>query len=245
MNAIFHTFSPVSHYFEENIVFHDNHLIVAVKPAGMLSQRDQTGDDSILEHVRRFIKECYGKPGEAFIGSVHRLDRPAAGLMIFAKTSKAHTRLNEMFRRGEVQKTYLAISEGIPEHRVGRLVHFLEKDTARNRVQWFLAEGKGRKKAILEYETLGARANLGLLKIRLETGRPHQIRAQLAAIGCPIVGDVKYGAMRKTPDQSICLLSYSLGLIHPVKKEALSFRLTYPADTPFWKEFQSSLADPV
>lgn len=203
----------------------------------MLSQRDRTGDDSILELVKQFIKERFQKPGEVFLGSVHRLDRPASGLMIFAKTSKALTRLNKMLQNGEIHKEYYAIVEGIPEFTEKTLVHYLYKDTHNNLVKCYSKEGKGRKKAILHYELIAHTNKLSLLAIHLQTGRPHQIRVQLADMNCPVVGDIKYGATGPNRDKSICLMSKGLQFIHPVSKEYMDFQLDLPREKEVWKLF--------
>jgi 23S rRNA pseudouridine1911/1915/1917 synthase len=223
--------------FEKNILYWDNHIVIANKPAGMLSQKDRTGDDSILESLKQFIKERFDKPGEVFLGSVHRLDRPAFGLMIFAKTSKALTRLNKMIQKGEIHKEYYAVVEGIPEFSEKTLVHYLYKDTHHNLVKCYSSEGKGRKKAILHYKMLAHTKKLSLLDIHLQTGRPHQIRVQLADMACPIVGDLKYGATGPNADKSICLMSKRLQFIHPVSKEYLDFRLDLPRDKAVWSLF--------
>ena len=224
-------------FFEQQIIYHDNHIVIANKPHGMLSQRDKTGDDSILEYVKRFVKEKYNKPGEVFLGSVHRLDRPAGGLMVFAKTTKALTRLNEHFRKGEIKKRYLALVEGRPADSLKVLVHYLEKDRVRNKVRCFTEAGENRKMASLAYEVLLSRNGFSLLRIDLHTGRPHQIRAQLAYIGCPVVGDLKYGAKKASGNNDICLLSYSMTFVHPVQKIPLNFNLEYPSEEPFWELF--------
>lgn len=229
----------MKYFFEEHILYFDNHLVVAFKPANLLSQKDETGDESILEMVKRFIKEKMDKPGDVFLGSVHRLDRPAMGLMVFAKTSKALARLNEMMQQGGFRKTYLCVTEGIPAEYKGTLKHYLQKDPVRNKVKLHKDPGKDRKEAILSYELIGRHGKFSLFRIHLETGRPHQIRAQMASIGCPIVGDLKYGSDQNTPDKSICLLSWKISFIHPVTKENLRFQAKYPASKPVWKLFEN------
>ncbi len=224
-------------FFEENIIYFDNHLVVAFKPANLLSQKDETGDESILEMVKRFIKEKMGKPGDVFLGSVHRLDRPAMGLMVFAKTSKALTRLNEMMKEGGFSKTYLCVSEGNPAEYKGTLHHYLEKDPVKNRVKLHKKPGKDRKEAILNYELIGRHGKFSLIRVELMTGRPHQVRAQMASIGCPIVGDLKYGSEYNTPDKSICLLSWKIAFTHPVTKENLRLMSKYPSTRQFWNLF--------
>lgn len=226
-------------YFEKNIIYLDNHLVVAYKPSGMLSQKDRTGDDSILEHVRKFLKEKFQKPGEVFLGSIHRLDRPAEGLMVFAKTSKALTRMNALWKRGEVSKGYYAVVEGVPDKSSGTLVDYIQKDKQHNLVKRFDVPGKDRKMARLHYKVVASKSGFSLLSIKLDTGRPHQIRVQLAGISCPIVGDLKYGARFKTPDQSICLMSKKLRFIHPVAKNPLEFEINMPVSKKYWSLFRT------
>jgi len=227
----------MKNYFEENILYYDNHIICAYKPPGMLSQKDITGDDSILEHIKKFVKERFNKPGEVFLGSIHRLDRPAEGLMIFAKTSKALSRMNEKMKKGEIKKEYFAIVEGTPKEPEGALKDFLEKDRKKNRVKRFDQPGKNRKEAKLKYTVLMERLGLSLVDIKLETGRPHQIRAQFSGISCPIVGDLKYGSTRKTDETSICLVSKRIVFDHPVTKEKMDFKVDVPSDKSFWRLF--------
>jgi len=227
--------------FFNNILYADNHLVVAFKPPGMLSQRDSSGDDSILEWVARYLKAKYHKPGDVFVGSVHRLDRPARGLMLFAKTSKSHTRLLAQFRQAQVEKAYLAVVEGRPLASEGALEHFLWKDTQKNLVKVFNRPGEGRKKARLKYEWLGESDKHSLLRIYLETGRPHQIRTQLASMGCPIKGDVKYGASHALQDRSICLMAAWLRFLHPVRREKMQFTAAYPVREDYWNMFEPDL----
>jgi 23S rRNA pseudouridine1911/1915/1917 synthase len=225
-------------HFEKNIVYHDNHILVAYKPAGMLSQKDRTGEDSILEHAKQYIKEAFQKPGEVFLGSIHRLDRPAEGLMVFARTSKALTRMNAMWQRGEVGKSYLALLSGHPSLPVGKLVDYLKKDTETNTVRRFDRPGPGRKRASLNYRVLAGKQGISLVSIDLETGRPHQIRVQFAGIGCPVVGDMRYGEKRTTPDRSICLLSQRLQFIHPVSRLPMDFSVDLPTEREYWILFR-------
>lgn len=223
--------------FRKNILYFDNHIVVVHKPTGVLSQKDKTGDPSIIEFVKAFVKEEFNKPGDVFIGSVHRLDRPAQGVMLLAKTSKALTRLNEQWKAGDVNKEYLAIVEGVPDKISGTLVHYLVKDSETNKVSAFTEPKKGSKKAVLHYSLIQKAGKNAMLRINLETGRPHQIRVQLATMGNPIIGDIKYGARDTMKDKSICLLSYKLSFMHPVKKAANSFYANYPAKSPVWSLF--------
>lgn len=229
----------MKYFFEENIVYFDNHLVVAFKPSNLLSQKDDTGDESILEKVKQYIKEKMDKPGDVFLGSVHRLDRPAMGLMIFAKTSKALTRLNDLMQQGGIKKTYLCICEGNPTEYQGTLQHYLEKDPVKNRVKLHKMPGKNRKEAVLRYELIGRQGKFSMFKVQLETGRPHQIRAQMASIGCPIVGDLKYGSDQNMLDKSICLLSWKLSFTHPVTNENIRLTSKYPSSKQVWNLFEN------
>ena len=223
--------------FKEKVLYFDNHIIVAYKDAGILSQGDRTGDASILDFVKDFIKVEFKKPGEVFVGSVHRLDRPAMGLMLFAKTSKALGRLNELFRKREIHKEYLVIVSGKLKNDSAELVNYLQKDHQKNIVKCYDTPGTNRKKAILNYALIKYIEGYSLLKIQLLTGRSHQIRAQLASIGHPILGDLKYGSQYPTDGKSICLLSHSLTFVHPVTKEEMRFSIGIPANMKYWEIF--------
>ncbi len=218
------------------IIYEDNHLIAAIKPVGILSQGDATGDETILDLVKDYIKVRYRKPGDVFLGSIHRLDRPASGTMIFARTTKALKRMNELFRNHEIKKTYHIIVEGRLDDHTGRLIHFLSKDEKRNIVSVYNKQKGGTKKATLSYEVVGMLRDYSLLKVNLETGRPHQIRAQFAKIGHSVVADKKYGSTRKTDDWSICLHCSEMSFIHPVKKEEVIIAAPLP-EGGFWKLF--------
>jgi 23S rRNA pseudouridine1911/1915/1917 synthase len=198
-------------------------------------QGDKTGDTPLSDIVKDYIKEKYQKPGNVFLGVVHRLDRPVSGLVVFARTSKALSRLNEMFRTGEVHKTYWAITKNMPAIEEGRLEHWLVRNEKQNKSYAYTKEKPGAKKAVLEYKMIGRTDNYSLLEVRLLTGRHHQIRCQLAAMGCPIKGDLKYGAQRSNPDGSISLLSHRVEFVHPVSKERIDVTSPVPADNS-WQD---------
>ena len=198
-------------------------------------QGDKTGDTPLSDIVKDYIKEKYQKPGNVFLGVVHRLDRPVSGLVVFARTSKALSRLNEMFRTGEVHKTYWAITKNMPAIEEGRLEHWLVRNEKQNKSYAYTREKPGAKKAVLEYKMIGRTDNYSLLEVRLLTGRHHQIRCQLAAMGCPIKGDLKYGAQRSNPDGSISLLSHRVEFVHPVSKERIDVTSPVPADN-LWQD---------
>jgi 23S rRNA pseudouridine1911/1915/1917 synthase len=214
-----------------NIIYEDNHLLVVEKPYGVPSQEDSTGDDDMLSLCRAYIKKKYDKPGDVFLGLVHRLDRPTRGVMVFAKTSKAASRLSEQIRRGEFKKTYLAVLTREPPRKKGSLTGYLVKDETRHVARTAEKNEPGAKKASLDYEVLGARDGLCLVRVWLNTGRFHQIRAQFAGIGCAVYGDMKYGNGEKA---KLALFAEGISLIHPTKREAMLFRLT-PAHHPFDK----------
>ena len=198
-------------------------------------QGDKTGDTPLSDIVKDYIKERYQKPGNVFLGVVHRLDRPVSGLVVFARTSKALSRLNEMFRNGEVHKTYWAITKNMPAIEEGRLEHWLVRNEKQNKSYAYTKEKPGAKKAVLEYKMIGRTDNYSLLEVRLLTGRHHQIRCQLAAMGCPIKGDLKYGAQRSNPDGSISLLSHRVEFVHPVSKERIDVTSPVPSDN-LWQD---------
>ena len=213
-----------------DIIFEDNHLIVINKRVGDIVQGDQTGDEPLSEIVKSYIKEQYNKPGAVFLGVVHRLDRPTTGIVVFAKTSKALTRLNAAFSNRETQKTYWAITKNKPENEKGELIHFLRRNPKNNTSKAFVKEVNDSKKAHLSYEIIAKSERYFLLEIELHTGRHHQIRAQLAAIHCPIKGDLKYGFDRSNSDGGINLHARRLILEHPVTKEILNFTGNLPND---------------
>lgn len=212
------------------VVYEDNHIIIVYKESGEIVQGDKTSDTPLSDIVKDYIKEKYQKPGNVFLGVVHRLDRPVSGLVVFARTSKALSRLNEMFRTGEVHKTYWAITKNMPAIEEGRLEHWLVRNEKQNKSYAYTKEKPGAKKAVLEYKMIGRTDNYSLLEVRLLTGRHHQIRCQLAAMGCPIKGDLKYGAQRSNPDGSISLLSHRVEFVHPVSKERIDVTSPVPAD---------------
>ncbi len=208
------------------IVYEDNHIIIVSKQSGEIVQGDKTGDVPLSEMVKQYIKEQYAKPGAVFLGVVHRLDRPVFGLVVFARTSKALERLNRMFANGEVHKTYWAITQNRPEGDEGTLEHWLTRNEKQNKSYASDREKPNSKRAILKYKVIG----------ESERGRHHQIRCQLSAMGCPIKGDLKYGAKRSNPDGSISLLARRVEFIHPVSKEPISVEAPLP-DDPLWKAF--------
>ena len=215
------------------ILYEDNHLIVAVKPQNIPSQKDPSGDPDILSLLKSYIKEKYSKPGEAYIGLIHRLDRPTGGVMVFARTSKAASRLSAQIKNGRFEKRYLAVLKGsVPE--AGTLTDWLKKDRETNTVSISDENDPAAKKAVLEYSIKEKADGLTLADIKLETGRSHQIRVQFANIGAPIYGDRRYGGGET--DADLCLWSYSLSFDHPTTKERLSFTSYPPAAYP-WSEF--------
>lgn len=197
-------------------------------------QGDKTGDEPLSETVKQYIKAKYQKPGNVFLGVVHRLDRPVSGLVVFAKTSKALSRLNNMFRDGEVHKSYWAIVKNTPPYDEGELVNWIVRNEKQNKSYAYDHEVKNSKKAILRYKLMGHTDRYSLLEIHLLTGRHHQIRCQLSKMGCPIKGDLKYGAQRSNPDGSISLLSHRVEFVHPVSKETIVVEAPLPDDN-LWK----------
>jgi 23S rRNA pseudouridine1911/1915/1917 synthase len=218
------------------ILFEDNHLIAVYKKPSTLSQGDKTGDISLDTEIKMYLAEKYKKPGEVFLGVVHRLDRPVSGVILYARTSKALERLNEMFRTGDIKKTYLAIVRERPPEDQDTLVNYLKKIEKQNKTYVYDNEVKGSKKGRLDYRLAGRSERYYLLEIILHSGRHHQIRAQLAAIGCPIKGDLKYGYSRSNNDGSISLMARSLEFIHPVKKEKIIITSPFP-DGDIWDAF--------
>lgn len=218
------------------LVYEDNHLIIVFKESGEIVQGDKTGDEPLSEAVKRYIKEKYQKPGNVFIGVVHRLDRPVSGLVVFAKTSKALSRLNMMFRNGDIHKTYWAIVKDAPMHEEGTLENWIVRNEQQNKSYAYDHEVPNSKKAVLKYHVINRSEHYCLLEVNLLTGRHHQIRCQLAHIGCPIKGDLKYGFPRSNPDGGISLLSRRVEFVHPVSKETISAVSPLPADA-LWKAF--------
>ena len=199
--------------------YEDNHVIIVEKSCSEIVQGDKTGDTPLSEMVKQYIKEAYAKPGEVFLGVVHRLDRPVSGLVVFARTSKALVRLNRMFLEGQVHKTYRAMVKNQPPKEEDELVNWLVRNEKQNKSYAYDHEVPNSKKAILHYRVLEKLDNYYLLEIDLKTGRHHQIRCQLAKMGCPIKGDLKYGAKRSNPDGGISLQAYSIDFVHPVSKK--------------------------
>ena len=219
------------------VLYEDNHIIAVNKTCNEIVQGDKTGDTPLSETVKAYIKEKYNKPGEVFLGVTHRLDRPTSGVVLFARTSKALTRLNEMFKSHEqIKKTYWAIVQGCPKVPEARLENWLVRNEAQNKSYIAKPGAKEAKQAILSYKTLVKGEHYTLLEVNLETGRHHQIRCQLAAIGCPIKGDLKYGAKRSNPDGGICLHARKIEFIHPVKKENICITASVPNDS-LWQQF--------
>lgn len=216
----------------------DNHTIVVNKRAGDIVQGDKTGDEPLSEMVKRFIKEEFNKPGNVFCGVVHRLDRPTSGAIVFARTSKGLARLNEQFKGRETKKVYWAIVEQMPTKKEATLTHFLKRNEKQNKSYAHAKEVEGSKKAVMHYKWLSSSDKYHLLEIKLETGRHHQIRSQLAKIGCIIKGDLKYGAKRSNKDGSISLHARSLAFDHPTSKDRIEITAPVPSDA-LWKFFES------
>ena len=223
------------------VLYEDNHIIAVNKTCNEIVQGDKTGDTPLSEIVKAYIKDKYNKPGEVFLGVTHRLDRPTSGVVLFARTSKALTRLNEMFKSHEqIKKTYWAIVQGFPKQPEARLENWLIRNEAQNKSYIVKPHANNAKQAILEYKTLVRGENYTLLEVNLETGRHHQIRCQLAAIGCPVKGDLKYGAKRSNPDGGICLHARKIEFIHPVSKIQLCITAPVPNDS-LWQQLAASV----
>lgn len=221
------------------VIYEDNHLIVVNKRAGDIVQGDKTGDKPLSDVVKSYIKEKYNKPGDVYLGVVHRLDRPTTGVVLFSKTSKALTRLNKMFANHETSKTYWAVVKNNPPKEKDRLVHYLKRNPKQNKSYAHKHEVPDSKKAILDYSLKFRLNNYNLLEVNLLTGRHHQIRSQLSSIECPIKGDLKYGADRSNPDGSIHLHARFLTIQHPVKKEPITFKAPLPEDA-IWKACENA-----
>lgn len=210
------------------ILFEDNHIIAVNKKPGEIVQGDETGDEPLSEKIKAFIKKRDDKPGNVFLGTVHRLDRPVSGVILFAKTSKALSRLNKMFQDKKIQKTYWALTYNEPPSENGQLIHFLKKDASRNKTAAYKNEVPEGKKSILNYTFLKRSKGWALIEVNPLTGRPHQIRVQLASMNCPIKGDLKYGAHEPNPDKSICLHAKKIQFKHPVGGEDLVIEAPLP-----------------
>lgn len=219
------------------VVYEDNHIIIVSKRSGEIVQGDKTGDRTLADDVKQYIKEKYAKPGNVFLGVVHRLDRPVWGLVVFAKTSKALSRLNDMFRTGDVHKTYWAITQNCPAEPEATLTDWIRRNEKQNKSYAYDREVPNSKKAMLHYKVIGRSDNYTLVEVNLMTGRHHQIRCQLANIGCPIKGDLKYGARRSNPDGSISLLARRIEFVHPVSKEHITVEAQLP-DDKLWHEMR-------
>lgn len=225
---------PADHNID--VLFEDNHLLIVNKPVGSLVQGDATGDEPLVEAVKLYIKKKYKKPGAVFLGVVHRLDRPVSGVVVFARTSKALTRMNNLFRDKKTQKTYWAVVENRPPSKSGTLIHWLVKDEVKNKTTAYVKENIQGKRSELHYKVIDSQGPYFLLEVNPITGRPHQIRVQLASIGCPIVGDLKYGYPIANDDGGICLHAHRLEFIHPVTKNPLSISV-YPPVSGVWSLF--------
>ena len=219
------------------VLYEDNHIIAVNKTCNEIVQGDKTGDTPLSETVKAYIKAKYNKPGEVFLGVTHRLDRPTSGVVLFARTSKALTRLNAMFQSHEqIKKTYWAIVQGAPKVPEARLENWLIRNEAQNKSYIAKPNVNNAKLAVLSYKTLVRGENYTLLEVHLQTGRHHQIRCQLAAIGCPVKGDLKYGARRSNPDGGICLHARQIAFIHPVSKQPICITAPVPDDS-LWQQF--------
>jgi 23S rRNA pseudouridine1911/1915/1917 synthase len=222
------------------ILYEDNHIIAVYKRSSDLAQGDKTGDAPLDIEIKKYLAEKYKKTGEVFLGVVHRLDRPVSGVMLFARTSKALTRLNEMFRTKLVKKTYLAIVKERPPEEEATITHYLKKNEVQNKSYVYDTEVKGSKEASLTYRLIGRSEKYYLLEVELHSGRHHQIRAQLAKIGCPVKGDLKYGFTRSNEDGGISLFARRLEFIHPVKKEPVTIIAHFP-EGDIWSAFMNSV----
>ncbi len=222
------------------VLYEDNHLIIINKASSEIVQADKTGDKPLSEKVKEYLKEKYNKPGNVFCGVVHRLDRPTSGVVVFAKTSKALSRLNKMFRDDEVDKVYWAIVQNRLVNDTGTLTHYLVKDERKNKSSAYTTERKNTKKAVLHYSLIAQSDNYYLIEVQLETGRHHQIRVQLSKIGCPIKGDLKYGAKRSNRDGSISLHARAISFVHPVSKKKIDITAPVPKDN-LWEAFEKKV----
>lgn len=219
------------------VLYEDKHIIIINKAAGEIVQGDKTGDESLCDTMKAYIKEKYAKPGNVFIGLPHRLDRPVSGIVVFAKTSKALERLNRMFSEGNVKKIYWALTKGIPVPAEAELESWILRNEKMNKSFSYPKEVNGSKRAVLHYRLAAASQNYNLIEVELKTGRHHQIRCQLSSIGCPIKGDLKYGAQRSNPDGSISLHARYIEFTHPVSKELIAITAPLPGDR-LWQNFE-------
>lgn len=227
-------------FSKKDILYEDNHIIVVNKRAGDLVQPDKNDQEALEVDVKEFIRIRDKKPGAAFLGVVHRIDRPVSGAVLFAKTSKALTRLNEMIKNRAIEKTYWAVVEKLPTEMEGTLKHYIKRDPKQNRSRAYDSPAKDAKEAVLNYRLINSSSNYHLLEVELITGRHHQIRTQLSKIGCPIRGDLKYGAKRSLPGGGISLHSRSLKFIHPVSKEEIHVTAPAPVKDSLWAFFEEA-----
>jgi 23S rRNA pseudouridine1911/1915/1917 synthase len=223
------------------ILYEDNHLIAVNKTGSDLVQGDETGDEPLSDKVKAYLKKKYNKPGDVFLGVVHRLDRPVSGVVLFARTSKGLSRMNKMFQEKNVKKIYWAIVKDIPPEDQGELRHFMLKDSNKNKSYALPKMRPGSKEGILHYRLISSSANYHLLEVDLKTGRHHQIRSQLAKIGCPIKGDLKYGFPRSNPNGGISLHARRIEFVHPVKNEQVVIEAPVPRNDNLWEEFENVL----
>ena len=214
------------------IIYEDNHLIAVTKRSGEIVQGDKTGDKPLSVEIKSYLKTKYKKPGNVFLGTVHRLDRPTSGIVLFAKTSKSLSRMNELFKNKKVQKTYYAVIEDMPNKKKGVIISLLKKNQKQNKS--YITKSDDGKKSELEYKFIEKLQNYFLIRVKPKTGRHHQIRVQLSSIGCKIKGDIKYGAKRSNEDKSICLHSHSISFVHPVKNELIKLNCEFPKND-IWK----------
>jgi 23S rRNA pseudouridine1911/1915/1917 synthase len=228
--------SSIAEAIARQIIYEDNHLIILNKLSSQIVQGDKTGDKPLGELVKVYLKEKYNKPGDVFLAVIHRLDRPVSGVVIFAKTDKAMTRMAKLFQQRDIKKLYWAIVKNKPKQETAHLINFLKKNEAQNKSYVYDKEVPGCQRAELKYRILGNSDTYYLLEVELMTGKHHQIRAQLAGIGCPIKGDVKYGFTRPNQDLSICLHARSICFIHPVKNEEIIIKAPVPEDK-LWQHF--------
>ncbi len=224
---------------DERVLYEDNHFIAINKLPSEIVQGDKTGDTPLSENVKEYLKVKYSKPGNVFTGVIHRIDRPVSGVVVFAKTSKGLSRMNEIIKKHSLKKTYWALVKNKPESEEGELEHYLIKDQKRNKSFVTTKKKEGAKLASLSYKVIGKSESYYLLEIDLKTGRHHQIRVQLSALGCPIKGDLKYGAQRSNEDGSISLHARRVEFIHPIKKEEVTIIAEPPAD-PVWNYFRGN-----
>ena len=223
------------------VLYEDNHIIIVNKAPGEIVQGDKTGDRPLCETLKDWIKEKYNKPGNVFLGVVHRLDRPVGGVTVFAKTSKALPRLNEMLRKGEIHKTYWAITRNRPPKEADTLMHYISTVERNNKSFAHTAPKEGRKEARLEYRLIAASDRYFLVEVNLLTGRKHQIRVQMSAIGCPIRGDLKYGDKRSNPDGSISLIARRIQFVHPVSGEKIDVTAPVPGKDVLWQALAANI----